>query len=172
MTQPERLRRHARVLLLVIPWLAACSSAASTAPDSGAGGTGGGGPEAGVEIPDGSQTLADLAPPPADHAPLIDVAQDLPGQMPDGQPACNGSSQSRHYQTAGCGSAAPAPVCGIAAMDLCLRGYLCTCEGKLVGNCDGWGPEPWAYFVQLNAANYNDEGKPCDPLHPPVGSGP
>jgi hypothetical protein len=110
-----------------------------------------------VDAPDAS---------PASDAPL-DRALDLPADTADGA-SCTEPGRAWHYTAAGCGVNAPPPMCGGDSQDACLRGFFCTCDGVLVGDCDGWASKPWAWFVRLSAETYNSGGQSCDPTHPPA----
>jgi hypothetical protein len=71
------------------------------------------------------------------------------------------------YESAGCGSAAPAPVCGHPGMLGCYAGALCLCDGTVSGYCDHKAAEkPWAYFVPGPPGAF-DGGSSCDPTKPP-----
>jgi hypothetical protein len=79
---------------------------------------------------------------------------------------CQGD-QVPHYTSAGCGAQAPAPECGPVDQDACWGGYICKCDGKLHGTCDGWSAEPWAYRVRHS--DMGRDGEPCDPSVRPDG---
>jgi hypothetical protein len=138
----------------------------------------GGGPaiDAGADailVPDATPAdlAVDLAVDQSDDKPALpdgtmaDVALDGPT---DGPARC-GLNQASHYERPGCGANAPAPACGTASMDACLRGYVCTCAGTFEANCDGWVSQPWAYFVPIAAGGMPDGGHSCDPSHLPDG---